>query len=273
MTEVMMRIMGDNSLADGARLLALRLCALGEDDWHEVSHEAIARFLHGYPSSDTIRRLTRQLEVSGYLEIRPGGKGHPQAYRIIKDRSTADLKLTLRTGADLNTDRLGIGADLSVRSSRRDVVVEEEPPIVPLSPQAERAITEAGDKLEGCRGALRDYLRQRVPPDRQFGYVMSVVGWLNGISPGTWRLPDGSNLPPDQQTAALADALNDLAASKESSMKRPVGDPANLRTKINVLLKQGWNRERSSREAGSDGSRADGQVGGSSLDSLAHLGG
>ena len=34
----------------------------------------------------------------------------------------------------------------------------------------------------------------------------------------------------------LAAALNELAAGEESKMKRGVGDPANLRTKLNILL-------------------------------------
>jgi len=107
-----------------------------------------------------------------------------------------------------------------------------------LDPKADEAIERHGEKLAGCRGALRDYLAQRVHPPRQYAYVQKIAGWLDGLDPSVFRLPDGTTLPADGRTGLLADALNDLAASDERCMKRPAGDPANLRTKISVLLAQ-----------------------------------
>jgi hypothetical protein len=129
-------------------------------------------------------------------------------------------------------------------SLTNDEVEEGEPPIIPLSTDAERALRQHSDLLTGCRGALRDYLRQCVAPEKQYAYVQTVAGWLNDLEP-VFRLPDGSSLHDrGERTKALGNALNLLAASEERMMTRPIGDPDNLRTKLNVQLRKRSNGER-----------------------------
>ena len=75
-------------------------------------------------------------------------------------------------------------------------------------------------------------------PARQYQYVQTLLGWRGGTDAGVWKTPDGSSIPLEKQTALLAAALNELGASDETKYKRPVGDPANLKTKMNVILRQ-----------------------------------
>lgn len=252
------RMLLDNSLSDTARVLGVWIASWGEE-LREVSPDEFARIAHGWPSPDTIARHIRQLRVAGYIEQKAGGRGHSDRFRfrlstaiqgVSKDRTESEpgsicgIDATNDPDVSLSTDTQG-GPKLwvGVGGVTDDVEEGEEPPVVPHRPEpalsidAERALAEHGELLAGCRGALRDYLRQRVPLERQFGYVMTVVGWRNGISKA-FRKPDGTSALASEQNAILADALNDLAASDEAQMSRPLGDPANLRTKINVLLRQ-----------------------------------
>lgn len=91
----------------------------------------------------------------------------------------------------------------------------------------------------GCRGSLKDYLVKHVPGDRQYGYIQTLAMWLNGSRP-IFKWPSGEWIAEAQRARLLASALNDLAASDESKMGRPIGDPANLRTKLNVIITQDW---------------------------------
>lgn len=127
----------------------------------------------------------------------------------------------------------------SVSSSVSTTVVttKENPPTpLRLEERVEVILSKDDGKLSGFVDPLRDYLAERVPPHRQHAYLRTVQGWLDGTA-NVFRKPDGTRLEPDRIPDVLAEALNDLGASDEEMMKRPVGDPANLRTKIDALLR------------------------------------
>lgn len=127
-----------------------------------------------------------------------------------------------------------------------------------LHPRAEEVLAERADDLNGCRGALRDYLRTRVPTDRQYGYVRSVISWLDGMDASVFRLPSGSRAPPEDARKMLRVGLNELLGGAEEQMKRPLGDPGNLKTKISILCKQREDHVRSRNGRAREGDGADG---------------
>ena len=247
-----MELLRDARLSDAARILGLHLSMLGEGD-HELSFDALAAIVHGTPQTETIGKHMRQLTVHGYAErTSGGGRGSPR-YRW--HESSAPKKI----GPEQSLPR-----NFSAQSDT--VVVDDEdkqiPPIVPpkLDDRTEKALDQHAGKLTGCRGALRDYLTANVPtPTRRYAYVHTIATWLDGGDPNVWRLADGSGLPPPERPALLATALNELAAGDEKMMKRPIGDPANLRTKINILLRQRNDHERRNGGTGHNGGRAAGQ--------------
>lgn len=83
---------------------------------------------------------------------------------------------------------------------------------------------------------LESYLKARVPTDRRSAYRATVAMWMSGGRESVWRKPDGSRVPEEERAGLLDAALLDLAASDESTMSRPSGDPSNLQTKLNVLI-------------------------------------
>lgn len=251
------QLLCDQSLTDAARIIGLRMAAL-EDDWHELAPDDFAKMVSGYPRADAVRRHLRQLEMAGYIERKIGGRGHSDSFRFIASDVSTSLK----------TDRLESKPDANDLDSRFDStlsapVVEEgdgvtdKPPSSPfqLSERVEAAFTKHAEVLAGCRGALRDYLRDNVPTDsRRYAYVQSVASWMADADPSVWRLRDGGLLPKDERPSTLAAALNEIAAGDERTMKRPVGDPGNLKTKINILLKQrGQNGRSNGTNAGRNG--------------------
>lgn len=248
-----LELMRDARLSDSARILGLHLSMLGEGE-HEMSFDQLATLLHGSPQTETVGKHMRQLCIFGYAErTSAGGRGSPR-YRWVAKISAPKI-----IGPEQSLPRKNSAQSPTVVVDEADV--KQIPPIVPpLDERTENALNQHGKKLEGCRGALRDYLRANVPtPTRRYAYVHTIATWLDGGDPNVWRLADGSGLPPPERPAMLAAALNELAAGDEAKMKRPAGDPANLRTKINVLLKQRGDHERRNGGTGHHDRRVAGQ--------------
>lgn len=139
-----------------------------------------------------------------------------------------------RVDADRDASRRA-GTRVAEASARDDVVDEED--VITSFPQKlstetiEDAIGQHAELLHGCRGALRDYCRKRVPAADQYAYVQTLAGWLDGTEPNLF-----GKLEPRAKVKLLASALNDLAASDEDRMKGAPGSIRNLRTKLAILL-------------------------------------
>lgn len=250
------RMMADNSLSDAARVIGFALAAMG-DAWHEVPRDEFAKIAHGFPSGETIAKHLRQLELREYIERKAGGRGHPDNFRFVfrsvenpvpktetetLDGSDSSGKNTApKDSSGKNTAPIALSSG-EFTAAKTTVVVDREigssrTPVVPLDDLTTRALETHDQLLTGLRGSLRDYLAARVPEKCRYGYVQTVAGWLNGMDGSVFRVSDGGRLQADEQRKLLANALNDLMATDEATMKRPVGDPGNLRTKLNVLLK------------------------------------
>lgn len=95
----------------------------------------------------------------------------------------------------------------------------------------------------GCRGAIRDYLIARVPdPTKQIGWLQTALMCLNDARP-VFRWPDGTPIVSQTERARLmASAANDLLQTDESAMKGNEGEFRNLQTKLEILIKQEWEK-------------------------------
>ena len=258
-----MTLLVDARLSADARVLGLYIASKGEGA-HEIGREELGDVLGNEVHPERVRRAVSQLERQHYLERRAGGRGHADSFtlRIVDNFKGTDF---VEPNGNKDTRNEEPKPDrLRETSNLNAIVVEgddvEEPPIVPLGPKAEQAMARYGDKLAGCRGALRDYLAHHLDADfRRYSYIQTVASWLDDAEPSVWRTPTGSWLPHAERPALLAAALNELAAGDERKMKRPVGDPGNLKTKINILIRQAHNgREQrgDTRGAGSEGTGA-----------------
>lgn len=227
-----MRLLTDARLSSDARVLGLYIASRGEG-FHEIPRDELGDVLTNQCSRDRVQRALGQLVRFAWLVRKPGGRGHADSFAFTKVADSPAPKV------DSDQDSRQVKATGGEDERRR------EPPVIPLfnSEAAEAAIAQHGEKLAGCRGALRDYLKARVPASRQSAYVHALAGWIDGISPWVWKRPDGSSLPDERKPGAIAAALNDLAASDESRMKRPQGDIGNLETKLEFQLKRGAYRE------------------------------
>ena len=242
-------IVRDTRLSSDARIVALEV-HLREGDQHEISFDEWSMLL-GQAGNHRIRRALKQSELAGWIDRTPGGGGHSDSFASSLPEST-----TLR-GDSRGEEQVVLSQEGEVAGGA-GAAREAEPE---LHPRAQALLERKESPLNGCRGALRDYLDLRVDPDRQYAYIRTLVGWFEGMDPSIWRKPNGRPVDTDRRTSIVADALNDLAASDEDQMKRPAGDPANLRTKIQVRIAQredphGRNRRgsRDDRSSGSDGS-------------------
>jgi hypothetical protein len=116
---------------------------------------------------------------------------------------------------------------------------------------ADRVIDAADGTLDGCRGSLRDYLAERVSPERQHAYVQRVVTALEGADEWMWKDRTGRTLR-DGRTAVLAAAFNELLAGDEigKHFPEPPGGYGNLRSKVRYLVASQLGVERDATKSG-----------------------
>lgn len=257
------RLLADTRLSPAAVVLGLRISALGAGE-HRLDADQLSAMLQRSPSRNTVSALIRELRLHGYVDqVQGGGNGRGAAYQwlggnpipaqpVVQESSEeASGGPILHNTLGMNGNHAqpigqeGVHAHHTVQeapSRARAAVgggegVVVNPPVVPpVVEDAETAIAN-NEILAGCRGAMRDYLRQRVPQHRQVGFVWSAVGWLNSNG-FAWLNDEGTLTPPDVRPGLLANALNQLLASDEKGYKAPVGDPRNLLQKLRIICGQ-----------------------------------
>ena len=124
-----------------------------------------------------------------------------------------------------------------------------------MHPDAARVIDASSGALDGCRGSLRDYLAERVDPERQHAYVQRVVTALQGADEWMWRDRTGTALH-ESRTKVLAAALNELLAGDEvgKHFPEPPGGYGNLRSKVRYLVASSLGVDSDAKKAiGADG--------------------
>jgi hypothetical protein len=236
--DVLMLIVSDARLTAEAVRVILHVALAGEGEQH-VGNVELSILVGG--GEKPIRKAIALAEHCGYLVAERGGRvGHKLTFVAPESRPP---------GSHSDSEKTPVGEGFYGKDSPGGVIPapveevddEEVPPCSSpmLDDRTEAAFDRFANQLSGCRGALRDYLSATVPtPTRRYSYVNTVVSWLDGADQSVWRLPDGSSLPATERPRLLAAALNEMAAGDERKMKRPVGDPGNLKTKINILLQQ-----------------------------------
>jgi hypothetical protein len=113
---------------------------------------------------------------------------------------------------------------------------DDEESACAISPDADAEVRAAAELLASATPSLRRYLRDRVPPDRQAGYVATVVNWLNNLG-FNWAQNDGVPVPAPERSGKLKAAIDALAAAPEAPMKAGIGDPRNLSTKLSIIVR------------------------------------
>lgn len=202
---------------------------------------------------ERVQRALRQAELSGWIDRRPGGRGHSDTFEF-RDRQSRPVKNTDRQSRQLSTDRdrqsrqlNGIGDGGAAAYEGVGGVAGDEIDAVAVdggaharavTEHARRAMEQHGEKLSGFRSALEDYLADHVPPEKQRAYVHTVACWVDDPA-AAFKRPDGTTVANHaEQAAILAEALNELAAGDEGRMKWPTGDVRNLKTKVGVIIQQ-----------------------------------
>jgi hypothetical protein len=246
--ELAMLFSPDLNLSPEARTLVAHVAMIGGG---EVPYARLLRMLH-LSNEKKLRRVVSEAEDAGWVTVdRQTGRGHSPRF-VYTTPKNGTLKDRVPEKGSLNTDRLPENGGV-----KPPVVVVDAVVVTPLNPPSglDERTAAVVDRLAGCRGALTDYLLAAVPdPTRRYSYAQTVASWMAGMDPSVWRLPGGALLPAPDRPGMLAASLNELAAGDERMMKRPVGDPANLRTKLNVNLKKRQDHER--KPAGSDSGAA-----------------
>lgn len=242
MTEAQETLLHDSRLSDPARILGLYISLLPEGP-NELPHDSLSTLLHGTPNPDTVGRHLRKLATHGYVKRTSlGGSGSPRYEWCAREISRGEARVPVKFHGESPTVVEGGGV--------RDTPFNSPEP---LDVKALRAIEQAGDRLSGCRGALRDYLQSRVPQDHQYAYVQAVVSWIDNPLT-TFRQPDGSAVPASERTKMLAVALNEMAATDEGGRKYKTGDPINLRNKLSAVIRSTFESVRQ-KATGTDGGK------------------
>jgi hypothetical protein len=170
------------------------------------------------------RRIAKALgraEKCGYLMRHKGGRGSDR-FSVIAARFSRREVVSPPDSAGEKSPVVVVVVD--------DVDIPPKPPVRDLAPKAAATIERYGELLSGCRGAIRDYLIDVVPLEKQSAWVDDIASKINGLG-FNWL-----GVPMAARSGLVAAAVNELRASGEQGMKRRPGDPLNVRTKLNVLV-------------------------------------
>lgn len=250
-------LMADNSLPDAARVIGFHVAIHDDGEGVELSLDAVSGVLNGWPGSDKCRAALRVLRTAGYIDSRPGGRGHADVHSWVgapfsmglephPKQKCVDNTLGLepypkdRVGLEPHAkpDRVGLEPHPKLPSSSTTSSSSTSTGGSELDERADEAIKQAGETLAGCRGALRDYLRLRVEPRYQYAYVQNVAGCVEGTDEWCWTTARGDRVH-EGRTTIIAGALNELAQGDEIGPYFPgePGDYRNLRSKIRYRMK------------------------------------
>jgi hypothetical protein len=208
------------------------------DGWLEISYLSLEQLLGCGEAK--VRRAAKKAHDSGWIQVvREGGNGRHPRFRFQGAKNSA----VMRRVSDFDTQEVGRVSDLDTQPP---AVVGEggdtNPPIplpVKLHPRAMEAIERSAGVLEGCRGSLTDYLTERVAPDRQYHYVQTIAGWLQGNGGLQWVNRAGVPVPRGEWHGLISGSLNELGATDEKTgRKHDQGDPVNLRNKLQINIRQ-----------------------------------
>lgn len=258
-------LVANPALTPDALRLILYVASLGDGE-HEIRQDTL-QMLFRCRSAEPIYRARDCAETHG-LGWKRGGKGHATIY--FWNPHTPESKFD--SGLEQNQKDF----DSSPQGNQNVWFrprAESKPPVVegdevkkvkvmeprareesfPLSEKASAVLEANDDGFSGFRGSLRDYLEARVPTARQYGYVQTLVAWLSGRDGNVFMQNDGSRLPDEKIPGLIATAFNELLATDEGKMARPIGDPANLKTKLGVLCRPHKRRDNGSTPTTSNG--------------------
>jgi hypothetical protein len=257
----------DPSMTPDAVRLTIYYASLGEGG-HPYDRDRLSELLEE-AGEKRIRKALQRAERCGYLRRVKGGQATdrfafspaPKAgeSRDLSPAQEGGEKLSPPHGAGQSTlstpQAAGERPYVVVGGDGRSTPFNSPTGQNPLSVQAMQAISTAGEKLEGCRGALVDYLQARVKEGQQYGYVQSVVAWLDNPLQ-VFRDETGMAIPQSERVKLLAVALNEMAATDEGTYRAPVGDVRNVKNKV-IALAKGYGKK----ATGTDGKRSTGRRG------------
>lgn len=202
----------------------------------------------GVGSNRTRQKYLAAAREASLVESSPAGpRGirFTPGFRAVQSSADSALDRRRQSSADSASDTRQSSADSA--PDYPDVVVVEEvvdiPPIVPhekfkLHTVAALVLTE--DPFDGFRSALEDYLKDRVPTDRQNAYVRTVQSWIQMAKP-----PFRDLMKEDQWRTMVAAAINKLMAIPPeeepkiyTSAKGVIGSTDALRQAVRYELTQ-----------------------------------
>lgn len=197
----------------------------------------LGRSRRGAPKRQTISGYVSELEMYGWIERRPGGSGSPR-YRFLQSLSgTGEKSLQSLSG-------LYSPSEITSTVPKRGGRASPPPLNTPVTSSsvargAESFIEDSADVLNGCRGSLRDYLAERVEPERQLAYVQTLVGMMQGTDEWAWTDGAGNRVPLEDRSTIVAGCLNELRLGDEVGQYFPQspGGIKNLRSKIRYKTK------------------------------------
>jgi len=199
----------DTRLTDSARVLGLYVESLGAGS-HRIGSDDFARVLHGAPSRETVSRSLRALRLHGYIEQRPGGRGHADVF-------------TFRGGTSDDLNDGTEGPNDPDRPIPSDDLNEDSPP--------------RGDDLKPDRPITSDDLSpDRLSPDRDLKDRVSPDPHLNGPHAGPPHSGAAFEPSTDEQIVEGGD-VEEARAPDHGDRDAP--DPR-FSTRVRAALQKHW---------------------------------
>lgn len=225
---------------------------------HPISFSAFSEILN-HAGRHKIREALKMAVAAGWVSRETGGYGKPDVYQFIpqaRGAKTEPLQEDLGWGRNEPLGRevggqiaptlapRGSISDPPARASKEERESSSSRGIRargnPIAPRVEEEL--AGEMWDGFRNSLKDYFTDRVTPESQWAYLMTVRTWFQGST----SAPKGFfHLNTAQQRLLVASAVNELLEESPEEEKKNyraargrIGHSNTLRSKIDFLIRR-----------------------------------
>jgi hypothetical protein len=243
-------IASDPRLNSDSKVVIFFVAGLGKGE-HEISGTQFLTILHH--CSEAKKALAIKLGVdAGWIVKKKGGWGSPDTFEFqdvtvspILRETGEEKKATV--SREIN-DTVTVSREIDDTTRTREKRKRERVVGVVIKGKEKneldgRVAEQLGhDNWKGFGGALKDYFRDRVETDRQYGYLMTINSWMQGST----AAPKGlGKLTEEDQGLLLTTALNELLAETTVQEKTAYrssrgmsGNTGVLRSKIEYHLRR-----------------------------------
>lgn len=236
-------VVSDPRLNSDSKAIVLFVAGRGKGK-HEISGTKILEILNHCGERKKAHAIRLAMEA-GWLSRTKGGWGSPDSFQFndltVSSNNVETEVATVPAFSEVNAKKVD-----TTRTGNKEERESSSCSYIGHDLSEKVGVELAKAEWNGFRNSLKDYFKNRVPTENQWGYLMTVRTWFQGST----AAPKGfGKLTNAQQCLLMASAVNELLAHSPTEEKLAYrssqglpGNTSTLRSKIEYHIRRQGSR-------------------------------